>query len=341
MSTAEAEVAEAITETEQPAEQPEVEEQGGIDIQSASDSIAKDLFGAEPEKTEEVEEIEEVDEPEKSEEPEKVEETEEVKEVKAAPQSWKKEMRESWEKLEPEVQDYIELREEQMREGVEVRKEDADLGMKLRDALAPYETILKKQNIDPVTASQRMMSAHMRLATAPLEERKQLFAQLAKSYGITDEPVDEETQNLMKNPFVQNLINKVNRLEQNVSASQYESQQERETRINEEVKVFASEHPYFDDLSDDIAKLIRADYSLEDAYNMAFKNSQYFEKNLEKEREKELAEKEKAKKQEAEKAKKAKSVNVRGRDTKKAPTAPKGTMEDTMREVMREIKNRN
>ena len=74
---------------------------------------------------------------------------------------------------------------------------------------------------------------------------------------------------------------------------------------------------------------------------MAYRASPYFEKDLEKKAKEATEKAEKAKKLEAEKAQKAKSVNVRGRDTKKAPTAPKGTMEDTMRDVMREIKNRN
>lgn len=332
----EAEVAEAIVEaeTEQP-EQPV--DDHGFDMDAAADELAKDLFPhseKEDEVVEEAEEVvEEVEEAE-AEEPEKVEE-----EIKP-PQSWKKEMHESWGKLDKDTREYIELREEQMKEGVEVKKTDADLGMKVRDAFAPFDNILKKNNIDPVNAAQRMLGIHLRIASAQPEEKKQLFDQLAKSYGITNEPVDAETKKMMDNPMVQQLLNKVNQLEQNQNMSQQATQQERETQINSEVEAFASKHDHFDDLSDEIAKLIRADYSLEDAYNVAYKVSPFFEKDLDKEREKKQIETEKAKKIEAEKAKKAKSVNVRGRDTKKAPTAPKGTMEDTMHEVMREINNR-
>lgn len=347
MSTSEQEVSEAIAETD------------SFDMDAAVEELAKDIFptsqekdlGYNPDEYEVVEEkadedkgdeevLEETEEGARS-EPEASEEKEEEKELKAIPQSWKKDMQDRWDGLDSETQDYIELREKQMKEGVDVRKDDADLGMRMRDAFSPFENVLKQNKIDPVSAAQRMMATHLRIASASPEQKKQLFDQLAQSYGITNDPVDDETQKLMNNPTVQNLVNKVNQLEQNVNVSQQASQQERETQINSKVENFAAEHPYFDDLSDDIARLIRADYSLEDAYDMAFNNSPYMKKELEKEREDKEKEDEKAKKKEAEKAKKAKSVNVRGRDTSKAPTAPIGTMDDTMRETMREIRNRN
>lgn len=339
MSAAETEVVEAIAETEV------VED---FDMDAAVDELAADIFPT-AEKTDgqedkkEAEEVAEGDE----EEPEPVAETEdakeevEVKEERTAPQSWKKDMHESWGKLDKETQEYIELREEQMKEGVDVKKDDADLGMRMRDAFSPFDNILKKQNIDPVTASSRMMATHIKLINAPLEQRKELFNQLATNYGITNEPVDEETQNLMNNPMVQNLVNKVNQLEQNVNMTTDQSQQERAGRISTEVEDFASKHDHFDDLSDDIAKLIRADYSLDDAYKVAYRASPYFEKDLDKEREKKDLEAEKQKKLDAEKAKKAKSVNVKGRDTKKAPTASLGTIDDTLNDIYEDIRNRN
>ena len=328
MSTAEAEVTEAIVETEV-ADQPVAEE---FDVQAGVDSIAADLFGVKPdEKTDtEPQEVEEV-----VEEAEVVEEVKEEVEVRDAPQSWKKEMKESWEKLDSDTQDYIELRESQMKEGVEVRKQDADIGMKLRDAFSPYENLLKQNNVDPVTASQKLMATHMQLISAPIEQRKTLFSQLAANYGITgenNEPVD---------PKIQQLEQRLSQVQNVLTANQQASQQEMKGRIETEVESFASEHPHFDDLSDEIAKLIRADYSLEDAYKVAYRASHHYDKDIEKKQKEELEKAEKAKKLEAEKAKKAKSVNVRGRDTNKAPTAPKGTMEDTMRDVMRDIKNRN
>ena len=43
---------------------------------------------------------------------------------------------------------------------------------------------------------------------------------------------------------------------------------------------------------------------------------------------------------EAEAAKRASSANVRGRETRRAPTEPKGTMDETMRDTLEKIRNR-
>jgi hypothetical protein len=338
MSAAEEEVAAAIEETE--ANEPV---DSGIDIAKASDQIAEDLFGKKPEPKDEVVETEiETDVSEENTEKisEKVEkDSEPEKELRPAPQSWKKEMHETWNGLTQEAQEYIELREQQMKEGIDVRKDDADLGMKMRDAMQPFDQVLKQNNIDPVMASQRMMATHFRLVSAQPEERKELFKQLAKSYGI--EPESQQIESGDKDPKITKLENELHQLKQSLQATQYATQQEQQSRVNEVVADFASKHDHFDDLSDEIAKLIRGGYELDQAYKMAYRNSDFYEKDLEKERQKEIEKAEEAKKKEAEKAKKAKSVNVKGRDTGKAPTAPLGTMEDTMKDVMRQIKNRN
>lgn len=137
------------------------------------------------------------------------------------------------------------------------------------------------------------------------------------------------------------MQNQIAQLQNQLNTSQQDSLQEKQAKISSEVEVFASEHPYFDDLADEIALQIRAGHELEDAYKIAYRASHYYDKDIEKKRKEEEKQALEAKKKEAEQAKKASSVNVRGRDTKKAPTAPKGTMEDTMRDVYRKIQSRN
>ena len=339
MSAAEAEVTEAIVEAEQPAVEP-----GGIDMDAALESIASDLFPNSEKKDDEesdnVETDEEVDE-EVEEETGKAEEEPvetEVEDKLTPPQSWAKDTHELWDSMTKAQQDQVVLRETQMKEGLDTRKQDADMGIRLRDNLEPFKQILSQHNIDPVDAASKVLASHIRIATAPIEQKKQLLNQLAQSYGITDLEVKPGEA---EDPKITQLMNEINQVKQTLGATQQASLQEAKGRIETEVSSFATEHDHFDDLSDEIAHLIRADYSLEKAYEIAYRASPYFEKDLEKQREEKLKKDEQVKKTELEKAKKAKSVNVRGRDTKKAPTAPKGTMEDTMHEVMREIKNRN
>lgn len=329
------EVIEAIEETQS---EPQIEEtqpqvKDGIDIDAASAQIAEGLFGKSEPIEEEIEG--EVEEEIKEEIKEEAESEEPEVESRQAPDSWKKEKRELFSKADPELQDYIELREEQMKNGIDVRKEDADLGMKMRDAISPYSQLLKSQGIDEIEATKRLMNAHAVLATSPIEQRKQYFDQLAQSYGIT-----QETEEGDIDPKLGQLQEQVRQLTMKLQAQEHASLQDREEKVSRTVQEFASEHSHFDDLSDEIAKLIRADYTLEEAYKVAYRASDFFEKDLKEENKKKSEADKEAKKKEAEKAKKAKSVNVRTRDTGKTPTGPLGTMEDTMKETFRQIQNR-
>lgn len=329
------EVAEAMLEQEEIQESSEevIQEQDEI-VARGVESIAKDLFGTEPEEPKEPEESEEpVAEEEK--EPEKAEEEKEPeKESRPAPQSWKKDMHEVWETLDDSAKDYIELRENQMKEGLEKDRNDAELGRTMRDVFAPYEKMLQAKGLTHDVAVSGLMNTHYRLATGTPEQKKQIMDYLSKSYGITgqDENLD---------PNIKQLQNEVYNLKSQLSASQQRSLQEAEEKISTRVEAFASEHPYFDDLADEIAAQIRAGHELDDAYRIAYRASHYYDKEIEKKQKEEEAKAKEAKKKEAEKANKAKSANVRGRDTEKAPTAPKGTMEDTMRDVYRKIQSRN
>jgi hypothetical protein len=323
-------------------------EESGFDMDGALDTMSNDLFPKdESEAVEIVEEAVEVEaEPEKEEKAElsevdkalkeELDKKQEVKEEPArkAPNSWKKEMHEFYNGLDPAVQDYIDRREQQMHDGIEKDRGDANLGRSMRDIMMPYEAMFKQNGIDSVQGVQRLLSAHNMLSTGSPEQRQAYMQQLAQSYGIGKpaEGVD---------PQVTSLTQRLGNIEHNLSASHQRTQQETKTRIQAEVDTFAQDHPHLDDLSDDIAIFINGGLSLEDAYEKAlWSNPATRQTELDSQAKSREKEAEKAAKKEAEEAKKAKSVNVRGRDTKNAPTEPLGTMEDTMRETFRKIKSR-
>jgi len=280
-------------------------------------------------------------EPEEKEEV-KEEVAEEVKEevtTRPAPQSWKKEMHEFWNGLDPSVQAYVEQRENQMKEGLEKDRGDANLGRTMRDVLQPYEPALKQHGIDPQQMVGNLLNAQFTLANGTQEQRTQLIHKLAQDYGV---PMNGETPQV--DPQVKALQDEINGIKYNLSASEQRSQQEARDRVNAEVEEFSSDpkHEFFDEVSEQIIPLINAGYTLEDAYNNAiWLNPVTRQKEIDRTA-KEAAEKAALDaKQEAEKAKKAKAANVRGRDTSKSSTEPTGTMEDTMRDVYREIQNRS
>lgn len=303
-------------------------EESGIDMDSAINEISSDVFGVE-EPTEEVtDDIQE----EPSDEPE-----EEPIAAKEAPQSWKKEMREHFAALPAEVQDYIEQRENQMRDGLEKDRGDANLGRVMRDVMSPYSPMLKSQGIDESVMVRNLMNAHYQLSTADTDQKISLIKQIAQSYGV---PLDGEQQQI--DPALKAVMDKVTGLEQHLTASHQRTLQEARTRVESEVSAFAETHEFFDDVSEQIVPLINSGYSLEEAYqNAIWLNPVTRQKEIDRAAKDAAAQAEEKAKQEVEKARKAKSANVRGRDTTRTPTEPTGTMEDTMRETLREIQNRS
>jgi hypothetical protein len=303
-----------------------------FNMEEAQSELASDVFGATEVEADEV--IEEA-----SEEPadEVIDEViDEVSEEskKAAPQSWKKEMHEHWDKLDPEVQDYFELREQQMKEGIEVAKDDATLGRDLRDVLTPYNELLQAQGVDQKTAVQFLLNAHHKLSTADEQGKLDAINQMAQSYGI-------KLDGSKVTPEIQTLQNEISQLKQVIGQSQQESQQEKRAKAEKEIEAFASDHEFFNEVADDIVPFLHSGLSLEESYDKAiWANPITRQKEIDRIEKEKADEIEKAKKEKVEKAKKAKSTNINSRDTNKTPTGPKGKMFDNLNDLYTDIQTR-
>jgi len=255
--------------------------------------------------------------------------------TRQAPKSWPKEMHEHWGKTDPKVQDYWETREKQMLDGLEQYKGDAGYGKTLREAILPYKPVLESIGMDETTAVKSLLNAHYRLTQGTPEQRHAAYQELGKNLGLIEgDKID---------PQVRQLQEKLSAIESTITTSQQRALQETQAKVSKEVEAFASDakHPYFDEVADDIVAMIHAGKSLEDAYEKAvWANPVTRQKEMTRlQTENEAKLKDKAK-QEAEKARQAASTNVRGRETRRTPTEPKGTMEDTMKETLREIRTR-
>jgi hypothetical protein len=198
--------------------------------------------------------------------------------------------------------------------------------------MKPHSELLEKQGINEVKAVEYLLNANYKLSTGTPEQRQMAFKELARAYNLDGENVAPETSEL-----AQRLQN----IESNIAKSHQAALQATKTRIESEVEAFASEHEHFDDLQDEIAKFISVGYELEDAYEKAlWANPLTRQKELDRIEKEKTGKAKETKKAVVDKAKRAKSVNVRGRNTDRASTAPLGTMDDTMNEVLRDIQNR-
>lgn len=264
------------------------------------------------------------------------------------PQSWKKEWEPDW-KLTPKQarQRFLE-REKQMLDGLEGYKSDAGYGKTIREAFKPYSDVLRAQGVDEVKAITFLLNAHKGLSN-PTTARE-WYGRIAKSYGIEAAQAAAEAagatgaaQGQDTPPAVRAALERIERVEGFLTEQQEREHQARVETTQKEVDAFASDpaHPYFDEVSEDIAKLIRAGYPLADAYEKAvWANPVTRQKELGR-IQKEDAEKNRQKALEvARQAKKGAAVNVKGRDSARASTEPAGDIDETLRETLANIKSR-
>lgn len=260
--------------------------------------------------------------------------------VKAVPKSWPKEMHEHWGKIDPKVQEYWEKREHQMLEGLEQYKGDAQFGKTFRDVLIPYVPHLRAQGVDPVQMIGNLMNAQWRLTQGTLESRKATYEQLGRNLGFVQaDPTAEPA-----NPNIQRLEQQLKEIQSGLTAREEAALGEARTRASQEVESFASDttkHPYFDEVADDIVRFIQQGLDLNTAYTKAVRaNDATWTKEVARiQTEHEAKLKENARLEGLPK-KAARSINVKSRDTERAPTEPLGTMEDTIREALRARKER-
>lgn len=315
---------------------PDEIENTGLNIEEAAAGIASDIFGPSDEPAETVEESEPA---EQAEQVEQAEAAPVETVVRPAPSSWAKEQHEHWAKMPKEAQDYVELREKQILEGLGQYKADATYGKQLREVIAPFQQLIAQQGVDAPRAVQVLLSAHQKLSTASPAEKQAYFSQLAKQYGV-ELPAGEATP---QNPELQYVKEKLDNLQSALTAREQAELTQARSRVASEVEAFSSDpaHPYFDEVADDIVAMINIGMPLKDAYEKAvWANPVTRQKELTRLQTEAEAEKRETARKEAEAARKAASSNVRSRDTRRAPTEPLGTMEDTMKSTLNAIRER-
>ena len=333
-----------------------VSESGGLDIDAAVNSIGADLFGekgdvsAPDEKPRADETVEAVapddaeiadENQEVSDETESEVTDEQAEETLAAPKSWAKEKHEVWAKVPKEAQEYFVQREQQMLDGLEQYKADATFARPLKEVITPYMPMLNARGIDAPKAVAALLNAQYQLDQNP----RAGIMHIAKTYGVDLAELAQLSQQGAPTvaPEVMELRTELHGIKTELQQRQEQEFKAARERVAVEVNTFAADpaHPYFDEVADDIVRMLQTGESLEKAYEKAvWANPVTRAKELARAA-KEQADKVRAKnKVEVQTAKKAVSSNVKSRDTNRAPTESVGTIEDTMRETLSAIRKR-
>lgn len=308
---------------------------GDIDMGAAVDEIGAGLgLGIEPDGSETTTEPETV-------EAEATAPTEPVVEtpaVRAAPKSWAKETHELFASLPPAAQEQIEKREKQFLDGFTQYSADAGFGKQLKEVITPFKPMLEGLQVTEAQAVQHLLGMHYKLSQGPMESRQAAWKQLGTNLGLIQDPNAPASD-----PRYNALEQQVQQLTSTVTKEQQRKLDEARTQVVSEVEAFAADpkNIYFDECAEDITRLITAGYPLAEAYRTAVRTnpvtSAKEDARILKEHEAKIRENLRL---DGLKARKATSTNVRGRDTRTAPTDPLGTMEDTMKTTLREIKSR-
>jgi hypothetical protein len=340
-------------------EEKEQETQSDFDVAAGAAEISEELFGqagsdegtdetagGQEDKSSGSTETADVAEPPAQTSSEPVVNSQAVQDV-GAPKTWTKEALEDWAKIPSRAQQEILKREEDMMRGINAYREAADLGARYSKVVEPYAPILAAENIDPVGLFQSFAANHYLLSRGTPAQKLELTARLFESYNIPLKDFLEYIagQGEPQDPRLAAYDRRFQELENRLSSAQNQEIERRRAVARSQIDAFADDgnHPLFDELADDINKIINAGAatSLQDAYDRALWGRPDLR---EKEIERLTAEKLSAQKDEAAKkaAKRQRAMGDHVDVTSKSRngTVPKGSMDDTLEETMAAIQER-
>lgn len=263
-----------------------------------------------------------------------------------APKTWRKEALEKWATLDPAVQAEVLKREEDFFKGIEQYKADAEQGKAFQAVVNPYKQILDQYGIDPVQQLHGLMKSHYTLAFGTTAEKHQLIANLIREYGITPPQQGQSDEVTFQDPAVLALQEEVNALKSTETRRQAALRAQEVKRVQDEIAKFSSDpkNVYYAEVENDMAALIKGGVAknLQEAYDKAIMlNPVTRAKELERQTAERLAKQREQEQKHAQEAAKLRAQQVKSTTKRGSGTAPLGSLDDTIKESLREIKSRN
>lgn len=200
-----------------------------------------------------------------------------------APQSWKQDMKEHFDTLDPSVQDEILRREADYNKGIQRYAESAKYAETIKPAIDKWQPYLAQLDVPPAQAFDVLIQAEYNLRHGSPEQKTGAFLKLAHDYGIDLGQVAAIAQGQAQpqvDPNINQAFKRVQQLEEYIRTQQFEkkqqleqSQQKEQTELQSQIEKFSSDpnHPHFEQVREDMAKLLQAGYAetLDDAYEKA------------------------------------------------------------------------
>lgn len=257
--------------------------------------------------------------------------------VRAAPNTWKREVAEKWATLPPEVQAEVERREADFHKGIEQYRQAAQFQQDFGRAIQPFEATLRTTGLDPVGAVTQLMATDHLLRYGQPQEKMAKLQQMARYYNVDlGQVVNYEPQAV--DPQVAALQQQVQQLSGYLQQQQLQGQQAEQHSLNSEIAAFAADpnHGHFDQVREHMAALLQAGLAkdLHEAYAQAVYANPTTRATVSQQAAR-AAREEAAKKATA--ARQAASVNVRSRPALPADVPAGQSMEETIRATLRRV----
>jgi hypothetical protein len=257
--------------------------------------------------------------------------------VAAAPSSWTAAGKAEWAKIPEGIRQEVLKREADFHKGVEQYRAQANFAQAVHKAIAPYESTLRQLNIAPDVAINSLLSADHKLRNGSPAEKLQNFAQLAQMYGIDLSQGLPQTQQIDPNTqYLQQQLQQTQQKLQHLSASQAQREQ---AELNSMIEQAKQGKEHFDVVRKEMAALLEAGTAkdINQAYDMAVWARPDLRANLlAKQQEEQRAAQAKI----AQKAKATAATNVPRRGTLPAQR-PVGTMDETLKATLADIRSRS
>lgn len=268
--------------------------------------------------------------------------------AKGRPKAWKQEMDPVWAKLPVEAQTYIEQREAQVEEGFKQYAQAGNYARAIAEIFQPYEALLKSQGaIDHRSVVSALLNGHFILSTKTEDEKARFFAVQARHYGINLEKTLEAFKAGVpaETPEAKALRERMDKLERDRQMEAQERYNSIKADTDKEVAAFAADpqNIYFMDVAEGVARRLKADekLSLKDAYDQEVwanpvtraKETARLQKESDDRARREAEEK-------AKEAEKARGVRIKGKEEHRGGVDLIGSMDDTLRETLKDINSR-
>jgi hypothetical protein len=251
------------------------------------------------------------------------------------PSAWKKEAQAEWNKLPAIVKDEFAKREADFHKGIEQYKTKAQIADSYERVVAPHMATINSLGATPETAVRELLGIDHLLRYGTETQKAEQFAKIVHQFKPNLELINQYLTN--GTPAIDPTQQRLEQLERTIAQQNLSVKQAEDAALNSEIARFANDpaHKHFETVKGHIAALLQAGQAndLDSAYEQAiYANPTTRALVLAEQQTKERAEATRK----AQEAKQSASVNTLRRPAL-PQSQPIGSMEDTIRQVYRNI----